>query len=197
MCTIGYVLYLAFDGFCVSILLFEVHENLQFWNIHIFRSKFGFSQSVYKFDCKKPEKIRLAIRRNMQLIILLTPTGSRRNSRIEFQTLPSNPRGDFKFSFDFRTTATEGVIFYASDELHRDVIAIYMKDGKVGFVSVSVSQLVYCLPVGQFLWACVFVTQSDFLCPFICRSVILLSVYQSDFRCLCICQSVSLSLSLS
>ncbi|ROT69802.1 putative laminin A chain [Penaeus vannamei] len=67
----------------------------------------------------------------MQLIILLTPTGSRRNSRIEFQTLPSNPRGDFKFSFDFRTTATEGVIFYASDELHRDVIAIYMKDGKI------------------------------------------------------------------
>lgn len=57
--------------------------------------------------------------------------GSRRNSRIEFQTLPSNPRGDFKFSFDFRTTATEGVIFYASDELHRDVIAIYMKDGKI------------------------------------------------------------------
>ncbi|XP_047502805.1 laminin subunit alpha-like isoform X1 [Penaeus chinensis] len=57
--------------------------------------------------------------------------GSRRNSRIEFDTLPTSARGDFKFSFDFKTSATEGVIFYASDDMHRDVIAIYMKDGKI------------------------------------------------------------------
>ncbi|XP_069164876.1 laminin subunit alpha isoform X2 [Procambarus clarkii] len=59
--------------------------------------------------------------------------GSKRNSRIQFKTLPGNPRADFKFSFDFKTTADEGIIFYASSAIHRDYITFYLKDGKIVF----------------------------------------------------------------
>ncbi|XP_042212496.1 laminin subunit alpha-like isoform X1 [Homarus americanus] len=59
--------------------------------------------------------------------------GSKRNSRIQFQTLPDNPRADFKFSFDFKTLTDEGVIFYASSLAHRDYITMYLKDNKIVF----------------------------------------------------------------
>ncbi|CAL4121219.1 unnamed protein product, partial [Meganyctiphanes norvegica] len=59
--------------------------------------------------------------------------GSRRDSRIEYSDLPSNPRDDFKFSFDFKTTADEGIFFYGADENHKDFISIYMKDSLLVF----------------------------------------------------------------
>ncbi|XP_069958976.1 laminin subunit alpha isoform X2 [Cherax quadricarinatus] len=59
--------------------------------------------------------------------------GSKRNSRIQFNALPGSTRADFKFSFDFKTTADEGIIFYASGKTHRDYITFYLKDGKIVF----------------------------------------------------------------
>ncbi|XP_064094479.1 laminin subunit alpha-like isoform X2 [Macrobrachium nipponense] len=59
--------------------------------------------------------------------------GSKRFSRIEFATLPDNARADFKFSFDMKTTADEGIIFYGSSSTHRDYVTFYLKDGKLVF----------------------------------------------------------------
>lgn len=58
-------------------------------------------------------------------------SGTKRNSRIEFQTLPGNPRADFKFTFGFKTYANNSIIFYASSGTHNDYITFYIKDGKV------------------------------------------------------------------
>uniref|UniRef100_A0A0P4VVW3 Laminin subunit alpha n=1 Tax=Scylla olivacea TaxID=85551 RepID=A0A0P4VVW3_SCYOL len=59
--------------------------------------------------------------------------GSKRNSRIEFQDLPDSARGDFKFSFGFKTISNNSIIFYASRKDHLDYIAFYIKDGKLVF----------------------------------------------------------------
>ncbi|XP_076046327.1 laminin subunit alpha isoform X4 [Oratosquilla oratoria] len=59
--------------------------------------------------------------------------GKKPVSRIEGEVLPDNPRSSFKFSFDIRTEASDGIIFYAADIKHKDFIAAYMKDGKVVF----------------------------------------------------------------
>lgn len=58
-------------------------------------------------------------------------SGSKRYSRIEFQTLPDNPRADFKFTFGFKTFANNSIIFYAASGTHQDYITFYIKDGKV------------------------------------------------------------------
>ncbi|XP_050725715.1 laminin subunit alpha-like isoform X5 [Eriocheir sinensis] len=59
--------------------------------------------------------------------------GSKRNSRIEFQALPDNPRADFKFAFGFKTMSDNGIIFYAASGTHQDYITFYIKDGKLVF----------------------------------------------------------------
>ena len=58
-------------------------------------------------------------------------SGSKRNSRIEFQVLPGSASGDFKFTFGFKTSSNNSIIFYASNRSHQDYITFYIKDGKV------------------------------------------------------------------
>jgi len=38
-----------------------------------------------------------------------------------------------EFSVELRTSASEGVVFYMSNSLHVDFIALYLKDGKLSF----------------------------------------------------------------
>lgn len=58
-------------------------------------------------------------------------TGSKRSSRIEFERLPTSARGDFTFTFDFKTFSNNSIIFYASSTNHRDFVTFYIKDGMV------------------------------------------------------------------
>ncbi|CAL4100665.1 unnamed protein product, partial [Meganyctiphanes norvegica] len=41
---------------------------------------------------------------------------------------PSNPQATFKFSFDVKTSAYEGIIFYCANKNHKEFISIFMKD---------------------------------------------------------------------
>ncbi|XP_018008782.1 laminin subunit alpha [Hyalella azteca] len=59
--------------------------------------------------------------------------GSKRDSRIEYLSLPYAIRGNFKFSFDFKTFDGNGMILYTSTISHTDFFAIYMKGGKIQF----------------------------------------------------------------
>ncbi|CAL4068357.1 unnamed protein product, partial [Meganyctiphanes norvegica] len=54
--------------------------------------------------------------------------GSKRDSRVEYSELPSIPRTDFQFSFVFKTSSDEGIIFYGANKIHEDFISIYVKD---------------------------------------------------------------------
>ena len=60
-----------------------------------------------------------------------TISGGKRDSRIEYEELPGVLRGDFSFSVEFKTFASDGIIFYTANINHRDFVTIYMNDGKV------------------------------------------------------------------
>jgi len=63
--------------------------------------------------------------------MLLQSIGSKKDSRIEYGSMPESIQGSFKFSLQFKTFSGEGVIFYASSISHTNFFAIYMQDGKV------------------------------------------------------------------
>lgn len=65
------------------------------------------------------------------VFLLMFLAGSKRSSRIEFETLPASARGDFTFTFDFKTFSNNSIIFYASSSDHRDFVTFYIKDGMV------------------------------------------------------------------
>ncbi|KAF2360979.1 Laminin G domain [Trinorchestia longiramus] len=59
--------------------------------------------------------------------------GNKRDSRIEYASIPYALRGDFRFSFGFKTFSGNGLIFYASTISHTDFLAVYMKEGVLYF----------------------------------------------------------------
>ena len=65
----------------------------------------------------------------------LTPlppsSGNRPDSRWEFSKLPGKVYIKSSISVEFKTTAREGVIFYAAAENQIDFIALYLKNGNV------------------------------------------------------------------
>ncbi|KAJ8668735.1 hypothetical protein QAD02_010398 [Eretmocerus hayati] len=59
--------------------------------------------------------------------------GTQADSRFEYSTLNGRHKDDFDFQIDLKTSANEGIIFYASGTNTRDLIALYIKDGLVHF----------------------------------------------------------------
>lgn len=57
--------------------------------------------------------------------------GTSTDSRIEFTQIPSKIKRAYDISLQFKTTSSDGVLFYAADSRHTDFIALYLQDGKV------------------------------------------------------------------
>lgn len=57
--------------------------------------------------------------------------GTTTDSRIEFTQIPSKIKRSYDISLQFKTTSTDGVLFYAADIRHTDFIALYLQEGKV------------------------------------------------------------------
>lgn len=58
-------------------------------------------------------------------------TGTSNDSRSEYKTGRGKHRKNFDFALNFKTTASEGIIFYVSDAQHGNFVAIYLKNGQV------------------------------------------------------------------
>lgn len=57
--------------------------------------------------------------------------GVAKNSRLEYRTLKGRHKDDYDFQIDIKTTAENGIIFYASGLNNGNLIAVYMLKGKV------------------------------------------------------------------
>ena len=60
--------------------------------------------------------------------------GSRPDSRWEFSNLPGKIYIKSSMSVEFKTTAREGIIFYAAAVNQIDFIALYLKNGNVSLI---------------------------------------------------------------
>lgn len=65
--------------------------------------------------------------------------GTSTDSRIEFTQIPSKIKRSYDISLQFKTTSADGVLFYAADSRHTDFIALYLQDGKVSSVRISMN----------------------------------------------------------
>lgn len=57
--------------------------------------------------------------------------GTSTDSRIEFSQIPAKIKRAYDISLQFKTTSSDGVLFYAADGRQTDFIALYLQDGKV------------------------------------------------------------------
>ena len=62
-----------------------------------------------------------------------TRYGSQVDSRTQYDTLPQAISNRFDFSVEFKTTTSDGVVFYSSDDKHVDFFSLYMKSGQLVF----------------------------------------------------------------
>ncbi|XP_070151389.1 laminin subunit alpha [Polyergus mexicanus] len=60
--------------------------------------------------------------------------GVAKNSRLEYRTLKGRYKDDYDFQMDIKTTADNGIIFYASGLNNANLIAVYVLDGKVHYI---------------------------------------------------------------
>lgn len=60
--------------------------------------------------------------------------GVAKNSRLEYRTLKGRYKDDYDFQIDIKTTAENGIIFYASGLNNANLIAVYVQNGKVHYV---------------------------------------------------------------
>ncbi|GAB6025535.1 hypothetical protein CHUAL_011266 [Chamberlinius hualienensis] len=59
--------------------------------------------------------------------------GSTMSSREEYYLQTGKLKNQVQMSLEFKTKAKDGILFYVSDTSHRDMLAAYLKDGKVTF----------------------------------------------------------------
>ncbi|XP_033329969.2 laminin subunit alpha [Megalopta genalis] len=59
--------------------------------------------------------------------------GTARNSRLEYRSLNGRYKDNYDIQIDVKTIAEEGIIFYASDLNDRNLIAVYVSDGKIHY----------------------------------------------------------------
>ena len=59
--------------------------------------------------------------------------GTARHSRLEYRSLGGRYKNDYDFQIDIKTLADEGIVFYSSDSTKQDLIAVYIKDGRVNY----------------------------------------------------------------
>ncbi|OAD58422.1 Laminin subunit alpha [Eufriesea mexicana] len=59
--------------------------------------------------------------------------GTAINSRLEYRSLNGRYKDDYDFQIDVKTMADDGIIFYTSDLSNQNLIAVYIKDGKVHY----------------------------------------------------------------
>lgn len=57
--------------------------------------------------------------------------GTARSSRLEYRSLNGRYKDDYDFQIVVKTEADEGIIFYTSDLVNQNLIAVYISDGKV------------------------------------------------------------------
>ena len=50
---------------------------------------------------------------------------------MEYFELPDSIKSSFRLSFEFKTEAEDGVMFYVSNQKHSDFVALYIKNGQV------------------------------------------------------------------
>ncbi len=67
--------------------------------------------------------------------------GTTTDSRIEFTKIPAKIKRSYDISLQFKTTSTDGVLFYAADSRQTDFIALYLQDGKVSLDFAKCSKL--------------------------------------------------------
>lgn len=60
--------------------------------------------------------------------------GASSRSWLEYYVARGKFRKHFDFSFEFKTNAEEGVLFYASDQIHSQFVSVFLKNGHVIFV---------------------------------------------------------------
>lgn len=63
--------------------------------------------------------------------------GTSTDSRIEFTQIPAKIKRSYDISLQFKTTSSDGVLFYAADSRHTDFIALYLQDGKVSLLKID------------------------------------------------------------
>lgn len=76
--------------------------------------------------------------------------GTTTDSRIEFTQIPSKIKRSYDISLQFKTTSSDGVLFYAADSRHTDFIALYLQEGKV-------RSMYFCEPHRQLFQNCLIV----------------------------------------
>lgn len=57
--------------------------------------------------------------------------GTSSDSHIEFTQIPNNIKKAYEISLQFRTSSSDGVLFYAADNRHTDYIGLYLQDGRL------------------------------------------------------------------
>lgn len=60
--------------------------------------------------------------------------GASGRSWLEYYIARGKFRKHFDFSFEFKTNAEEGVLFYASDQIHSQFVGVFLKNAHVVFV---------------------------------------------------------------
>lgn len=58
-------------------------------------------------------------------------TGTQENSRFEFSSLNGRYKDEYDLQIDIQTLNAEGIVFYSSDLSKRDLIAVFIQDGRV------------------------------------------------------------------
>lgn len=57
--------------------------------------------------------------------------GTEKHSRFEYRSLEGTYANSYELQIEFKTLARDGVIFYSTDLNKRDLIALYIKEGRV------------------------------------------------------------------
>lgn len=66
-------------------------------------------------------------------VLMLFRLGTTGESRLEYANARGKFRKDFDFTFEFKTTAEEGILFYAADKNNDHFVSVFLKHAHVIF----------------------------------------------------------------